>query len=260
MEIIDLTPEYENLYFCCLEDWSDEIKEAGDHKSCWYSKMKEKGLRVKLARTDDGTIGGMIQYLPVEASFVEGRDLYLILCIWVHGHKYGRGNHQKKGMGKALLASAEEDVKNKGSKGIVAWGLSIPVFMKASWFRRQGYNVIDKDGMFRLLWKPFSAEAVPPAFIKQRKKPELIEGKVNISLFLNGWCPAQNMVHERTKRAMSGFENYIILNEYNTLDKDLQREWGISDAVFIDRKEVRTGPPTSYKKIRKVIERKVKKL
>jgi len=25
MKIIDLAPEYEELYFCCLEDWSDEI-------------------------------------------------------------------------------------------------------------------------------------------------------------------------------------------------------------------------------------------
>ena len=45
MEIVDLNQEHENAYFCCLEDWSDEIKEAGDHKTCWYRVMKEKGLR-----------------------------------------------------------------------------------------------------------------------------------------------------------------------------------------------------------------------
>lgn len=39
---------------------------------------------------------------------------------------------------------------------------------------------------------------------------------------------------------------------------DLQKEWGLSDAVFIDKKQVRSGPPTSYKKIRRLIERKVK--
>jgi hypothetical protein len=50
MKIVDLTPEHEHLYFCCLEDWSDEIKEAGDHKACWYCKMKDNGLRVKLAK------------------------------------------------------------------------------------------------------------------------------------------------------------------------------------------------------------------
>jgi len=87
MKIIDLAPEYEQLYFCCLEDWSDEIREAGDHKACWYRKMKDKGLRVKLAKADNGVLAGMIQYLPVEESFVKGSGLYVVMCIWVHGHK-----------------------------------------------------------------------------------------------------------------------------------------------------------------------------
>ena len=96
MQIKELSPEYEDLYFLCLEDWSEEIKEAGNHKACWYNKFKNKGLRVKLALDDSGEVGGMIQYLPVEESFIEGKDLYCILCIWVHGHKEGRGNFQKK--------------------------------------------------------------------------------------------------------------------------------------------------------------------
>ena len=115
MKVIDLTPEYEKLYFCCLEDWSDDIKEAGDHKACWYNKMKDKGLKVKLAQDDSGVIGGMIQYLPIELSSFEGKDLYVVLCIWIHGHKQGIGNLQKKGMGKVLLKAAEEDVKNIGA-------------------------------------------------------------------------------------------------------------------------------------------------
>lgn len=260
MKIINLTPEYENLYFCCLEDWSDEIKEAGDHKACWYNQMKDKGLRVKLAQDDSGVIGGMIQYLPVEISFVEGKDLYLVLCIWIHGHKQGIGNYQKKGMGRALLEAAENDVKDIGAKGLVTWGVSLPFFMRASWFKKHGYNVVDKDGIMRLLWKPFYKDALPPAFIKQRKKPELKEGKVNISLFVNGWCPAQNMVYERTKRAMVDYIDRIELNEYRTDNKDVQREWGLTDAVFIDKKQIRSGPPTSYKKIRRLIERKIKKI
>jgi hypothetical protein len=65
MKIIDISPEHENTYFCCLEDWSDEMKEAGDHKQRWYGRMKDKGVRVKLAQDDDGVIGGMIQYMPL---------------------------------------------------------------------------------------------------------------------------------------------------------------------------------------------------
>lgn len=49
MKVIDLTEDYKELYFVCLEHWSEEMKEAGDHKEVWYNKMKDKGLRVKLA-------------------------------------------------------------------------------------------------------------------------------------------------------------------------------------------------------------------
>jgi len=50
MQIIDLTDEHKNLYYMCLEDWSEDIKEAGSHKELWYKKMQDKGLRVnKLA-------------------------------------------------------------------------------------------------------------------------------------------------------------------------------------------------------------------
>ncbi|MFC1953395.1 GNAT family N-acetyltransferase [Chloroflexota bacterium] len=262
MEIINLNDEYEKLYFVCLEDWSDEIKEAGDHKETWYNRMKDKGLRVKLALDDNGQVGGMIQYIPVEYSFASGKELYFINCIWVHGYKEGRGNFQKQGMGKALLQAAEDDAKELGVKGITAWGIPLPFWMKASWFRKHGYQKVDNNGFFGevLLWKPFSQDATPPTLIKRKKKPELIPGKVTVTSFLNGWCPAQNLVFERAKRAAAKFGSDVVVRQIDTLNRDNLLEWGISDALYIDGKQVRTGPPPSYEKIRKIIAGRVKKL
>lgn len=258
--IEDLKPEYEKLYYMCLEDWSEEMKEAGQHKERWYHLMKDKGLRVKLAKDDNGQIAGMIQYIPIEYSFAEGENLYFIICIWVHGHKQGRGNFQKKGFGKALLKAAEEDVKALGAKGIVAWGLTLPFWMKASWYRKRGYRVVDKVGIQALLWKPFSDDAVSPKLVRQRRTPEKEDGKVKVSAFINGWCPAQNIVYERAKRASQEFRGDVVFEAYDTSDRAVFLEWGISDALFIDDKEVRTGPPPSYDKIRKLIEKRVKKI
>jgi hypothetical protein len=260
MKIIDLSPDYYNLYFVCLEDWSDEIKEAGDHKEKWFNVMKEKGLRIKLALDDNGVVGGMIQYIPIEYSIIEGSDLYFICCIWVHGHKMGRGDFRKKGMGKSLIEAAENDVKSLGGKGLVAWGLSIPVFMRASWFKKQGYTKVDKNGMQVLLWKSFSNDAIPPKWIKQKKTPEKIPGKVNITAFKNGWCPAMNMALERTRRAAREFGDKVVFQEIETINKNVITDWGISDAIFIDGKELRTGPPPKFEKIKKKIYKKVKKL
>jgi len=262
MKIIDLNDEYEKLYFVCLEDWTEEMKEAGDHKEVWYNKMKDKGLRVKLALDDRGEVGGMIQYTPIEHSFVEGKDLYFVNCIWVHGYKKGRGNFQKRGMGKALLQAAEDDARALGAKGIVAWGIPLPFWMKASWFRKHGYAKVDRQGFLGnvLLWKPFTHDATPPKWIKQRKKPEMVPGKVAVTAFLNGWCPAQNLVFERAKRAASEFGDKVVFREIGTFDRECFLEWGIADALFIDNKQVRTGPPPSYEKIKKIIAKRVRRL
>ncbi|MFC1908839.1 GNAT family N-acetyltransferase [Chloroflexota bacterium] len=262
MEIIDLASEHEQLYFVCLEDWSEEMKEAGNHKEAWFNKMKDKGLRVKLALDDRGEVGGMIQYVPIEHSFAEGNALYFINCIWVHGHKRGRGNFQKKGLGKALLQAAEDDVKAIGSEGIVAWGIPLPFWMKASWFKKQGYTRVDKQGLLGevLLWKPFTNNAIPPKLVKQKKKPEIIPGKVTVTALLNGWCPAQNLVCERARRAASEFGDNVIFSEVNTFNRKNLLEWGISDALFIDDTKMRTGPPPSYEKIRATIAKRSKKL
>ena len=260
MKIIDITPEYQNLYFKCLEDWSDEMKESGPRKACWYGKYKDKGLRVKLALDDNEKVGGMIQYLPVEESFVEGENLYVILCIWVHGYKKGRGNFQKKGMGKALLQAAEEDVRRIGAKGLAAWGLWLPFWMKASWFKARGYEKVDRDSIRVLLLKRFADDAKAPRWIRRKKTPEAIAGKVALTQFINGWCPAQNIVCERAKRASAEFGENVLFQENDTSERDVFLEWGISDALFIGGKEVSTGPPPAYKKIRRLIAKEVRRL
>ena len=38
MKVIDLTDEHKQLYFVCLEDWCEEMKEAGNHKELWFMR------------------------------------------------------------------------------------------------------------------------------------------------------------------------------------------------------------------------------
>lgn len=259
MEIIDIADDTRDLYCLCLEDWSEEMKEGGCNKKLWYEKMKGKGLRVKLAKDDNGNIGGMIHYIPIEHSHITG-DGYFIYCVWVHGYKEGRGNFQGKGMGQALLKAAEEDAKRLGAKGIAAWGVSLPFWMKASWFKKQGYKVADKEGMGVLLWKPFADNAASPKWMKQLKTPQTIPGKVAVASFVNGWCQAQNIVHERAKKVAGELGDRVIFQKYDTSDRNVLLEWGIVDALFIDGKLVSGGPPPSYEKIKKLIEKKERKL
>jgi len=260
MEIVDLTQEHEQLYFVCLEDWSEEMKEAGNHKEVWYREMKEKGLRVKLALDDSGQVGGMIEYMPIENAPAEGSDLYFVSCIWVHGYKQGRGDFRKRGMGKALLRAAEEDAEDLGARGMVAQGLWLPFWIRASWFKKHGYKKVDSHDWIQLLWKPFASHAVPPKWIKKKYVPELTPGKVTVTSFLNGQCPAGNLVHERARRAAEEFGDRVVFRTINTNDKEAMRLYGERGALYVDDKKVRTGPPPSYEKIRKAIAKRAKKL
>lgn len=260
MRIVDLSDRYEDSYLVCLEDWSDEMEEAGDHKARWYRTMRDRGLRVKLAIGDDGRPIGMIQYLPIEHSLAIGTDLYMILCIWVHGYRQGVGNRQGAGVGAALLAAAERDTQDLGAKGIVAWGVTLPFWMKARWFKKHGYRKADRIGMRVLMWKPFTRDALPPRWIKQGPRPPRVEGKVAVTAFVNGWCPACNLVHERAKRAADALGDDVVFESVDTIEKPAMIRCGQTDCVFVDGKTVQKGPPPSYDRIYRMMARRVSRL
>lgn len=68
--------------------------------------------------------------------------------------------------------------------------------------------------------------------------------------FLNGWCPSQNIVFERAKKAASEFGDKVVFTEIDTFNREVFTEWGIADALFIDGKEIRNGPPHHTKILR----------
>lgn len=260
MKFTDLSAKYEDSYLSCLEDWSGEMDEAGDHKAGWYSKMGQRGLRVKLAIDDDDRPIGMIQYLPIEHSMALGSDLYMILCIWVHGYKQGVGDRQGHGIGSALLAAAENDTKDLGAKGMAAWGVAIPWWMKARWFKKHGYQAVDRNGLQTLLWKPFSPDAVPPRWIESGPKPQPVAGRVTVTGYINGWCPAQNLVYERARRAAIELGEDVVFESHDTSEQADMIRCGQSDCVYLDGKSLQKGPPPSYASIRRKMQRRLQRL
>jgi GNAT superfamily N-acetyltransferase len=259
MKIIDLAEEHESLYFNCLIGDPRRLADAGNYKRDWYRKMTPRGLKVKLILNDAGEPVGMVQYLPIEESPATGKDLYYLLCIWVVNDKKFRGNHQKKGFGTALLAAFEEDARASGKKGVVAWGLTIPAFMPARWFKKHGYEEAERQGMQVLLWKTWEAGVAKPAWTPSRKKPERTQGKVTVACFRCGWCPEVNKAFTRTKRVVAEIGGEINFTEIDTAERKAFEEWGFGDALFIDGKEIPLGPAPSIAKIRRAIHQSQKR-
>ncbi len=261
MQIVDLRPEHESLFFRCLEDWNPETEAAATHRAAWFASFKERGLRVKLALDDEGRPGGMIQYLPIEHAPALGHDLYYVLCIWVHGHPEGRGNFQGRGLGSALLAAAEDDARALGAKGMAAWGIVLPFWMRASWFRKHGYRRAERRGLASLVWKPFSDDAEPPRWLpKSQQHPERVEGQVVVTACVNGWCMGQAMAFERARSVAEELGDRVRLRVIDTKDRAALLEWGETDALFIDDKRVVTGPPPSREKLLGIMRRRLRRL
>ena len=236
------------------------MAEAGDHKAEWYQGVRTEGLRVKLALDRKDRPTGMIQYLPIELSPAEGQNLYMILCVWVHGYNDGVGNVQGHGIGTALLAAAEEDAKALGAEGIAAWGVHLPVWMRAAWFKKHGYTAVDRIGLKELLWKPFVERANPPRWVPEQQVPEGEPGQVTVTAYKSGWCPAANLVYERARRASAELGTPVRFETIDTSDRQTFLQCGHSDEVFVNGRRLQKGAPPSYRRVRRKIQRQVSRL
>ncbi len=262
MNIADISPATEEKYFGCLytspEDWKDWAVGIS-RKRDWYHSMQDKGLRVKLSLDDDGEPRGMIQYAPAELNFPSVKNMYFIHCMYIPAVKK-RKSFRKTGMGEALLKAVEDDARERGADAMLAWGLSMPFWMKASYFKKNGYSKADKNGIALLMWKPFTKNAEKPAWDRPKKLPEKVRGKVSITSFNCGMCTLQSAHSELTREVAAEFGDAVQFQEIDTGCRENQNEWGISNAIYLDGREMISGPPMNRIQIRRKISSRVKKL
>jgi hypothetical protein len=80
---------------------------------------------------------------------------------------------------------------------------------------------------------------------------------VNVTCFVNGWCTVGDLNAERARRVAGEFGDRVVFREVDTSEHRTVAEWGLADALFVNGKQVMTGPPLSAERIRRIIGKKV---
>ena len=249
MKLLDIDRDTDGTFFRCLHDEQPENPQVIELRRRWYDKHKDKGLRAKVLLRDDNAAVGLCQYIPIEHSHFIGKDLFAILCIWVHGYEHLVGNQQGKGYGRFILDSIEADARASGAKGVAAWGMDWPTWNPVSFYEHMGYSRVDTNGPVVLVWKPFVDDAQPPALPHPKRTPAKETGKTRVTVFINGWCGVPCHWCVSAREAVAGIEDPVLYEEIDTSDRATLLSWGIDDGVLVDG-EFRKGPPWSSEELR----------
>ena len=219
-----------NAFLKCLKVWNDS---HNARKEKWMDFIGDD-LNVIMKKEGNDYVG-MIQYVPIEYGFAEGKNMYFIQCIWVNGYDEAFGPKQRKGYGTELLKQAIEDVKAKGADAIVAWTYKDDDWLPSSWYERQGFELIDTELYYELLWMPFK-DAEPPKLVRRKAFPKFV--KPTVSLFVNGWCQSGNKLHDIALGIAKEYGDRIDIMDYDTTDRDAFVKYGIMDGIFVNDKEI----------------------
>ena len=234
---------------CTHVNESDEIDRSAERRIAWLQSMYRKGLRVMIALIGNNQVG-FLHLLPIEICpwGPLGRDLAVIPCLVVQERAKGQG------VGRALIAAAEEEAIRQNRKGLVTIGYYHDFwFMPARFFQSCAFSPVgqvrevaqegEKDylGKEVTLWKVFDSSAHAPECLRRRFNVSRTPGKVTVELFWNTFCQTSNIEAERVRQVAAEFGDSVLLHEYCADDPAVLRRYQIPRAIFIDGDEIGWG-------------------
>jgi GNAT superfamily N-acetyltransferase len=234
---------------CSHVNESAEIDASAGRRLAWFKKMYERGLRIKVA-TLDGKHAGFIYVMPIEVCpwGPLGRDLAALPCLYSHGDEKGQG------VGRALVAAAEEEARTQGKKGIVTYGYYHDFwFMPAAYFEKFGYGVAVRRGNTAILWKTFDPSAEAPSFLEAAAVPAPLPETVTVDLFFNSFCGTSDVEAQRVREVAAEFGDAVTLREYDADDPATLRRYGRCRGIFVDGKEIFWGYEAPREGVREAI-------
>lgn len=152
------------------------------------------------------------------------------------------GNQQGNGYVQFMLHCIEQDAMDSGAKGVAAWGMDFPQWNPVSFYEHAGYSRVDSNRPVVLVWKPFAADAQPPALLHPARTLQTDTEKIRVTVFINGWCGVGCHWCAYAREAVKGLEEHVLYEEIDTSDRATMLSWGVEDGVLLNGKWF-GGPP-----------------
>ncbi|MBA7570265.1 N-acetyltransferase [Candidatus Atribacteria bacterium 1244-E10-H5-B2] len=226
-----------------------EIDTFAKRRITWLRNMYKKGSRVKIASINNDQVG-FLHIMPIEICpwGPVGRDLMVIPCLTVMGKANGRG------IGRALINSAEEEAKGQGRKGIISMGYyHNHWFMPAPFYEKCGFSMIKRKGTIAILGKFFEESTESPQLLKPNFRFKPIAGKVVVDLFWNTFCPTSDIEAQRVHEVTVEFGDSVVVHEYCADERSILSRYQIPRGIFINGKEIWWGHEAPKEGIRETI-------
>lgn len=250
MELLEIDESTEDTFYRCLHDEVPADPRVIEMRKAWRARFQPRGHRAKVLKDDAGRVVGLTNYIPVEHSPYEGRNLMAILCMWIHGYDHLVGNQQAKGYGRFMLSEIEADARRSGMDGLVVWAKDYDAWNPVGFYEHMGFERADQDGLDVLAWKAFNPSAERPAFLPPNTliaTDANADERVSLTLFSNGWCGGGCQLCVMARDVSAGLEDQVALTEVLAWDKEDMRARGESiDVLYIDGEAFRPdGPPAT---------------
>ncbi|SYZ72978.1 hypothetical protein TRIP_C21093 [Candidatus Zixiibacteriota bacterium] len=222
---------------CSHTNESEEIDICGRERIEYLKKKTAAGLQIKVGFIENMP-AGFLYMMPVEISpwGPLGKNLMYIPCMYVIRKAEGLG------VGRAMLAAAEDAARLSGKKGIVTTGFYHDFwFMPAAFFERAGFRVLRKRKDEALLGKDFFDPVAPPEMLRRNFSYAALPDKVKIEIFWNRFCQTSNMEARRVREVAAEFGERVHLQEYDADNGDTLRQYQIPRGIYIDGNEIGWG-------------------
>jgi GNAT superfamily N-acetyltransferase len=262
MGIMDLDERFLDFVSLCthIDTTSSDLLRAAQIRKEWLLDRSKKGLKVKVA-LDKGKPVGFIHCLPIELDTwgMSGKDLMTVPCLtlnynWVYEQKIDTG------FGRALMQSAEEEAKKTDKKGIAVLCYDNDFwFMPASFFKKLGYQEIQRDKETIIVWKNFG-DAQPPKLHKSKFVPQKLSDKIAVDVVWNPLCLTSIVERDNIREVCQEYENKVVLREFNAGDINFLKKYEISRGLFFDGTSKCWGYEAPKEEVKKVIEELLSKL